>query len=710
MPQLDTQVGDAAARFGNTLAAVGTTVLDDQRREQQRIDHERKTQDEALARSRAGDGLLDFEIQSKTAVEGIKDKVQRGELPYERARGELEGVLARVKAPTFGPEHVIVGEQYARGTQRLRFQASTAVDQVIDTAQRSELKTTFTGGLDRLGKLALMPDTSLDDVFAKADAVALSGRAAGIPEAEVAKQVQTFKDNARFQRAQSDLVGARRDMGSLDAFRQRLETGDLAGTLDPDKRIALLKEADTLKFQAQNQRQHALDKREKLAERAVTGATRQIETGLPLTAEGWTGLRATVEGTPYAEDFNRLVTQERETQQVLRMPMADQQKYIQNREAQLQQSGGTLADRANLQRIKTTVENNAKQLAVEPLVAAQRLFGRPVPPLDPNDLLQPGGAGRAAAVFADRSTTLSAMQKQYGSQVGAKPLLPQEASMLTKALDQASPADSTRLFGVLRGAMDDDTYRAVMGQLAPDSPVKARAGMLAAVDRQVTTQSNLIGSDVRVSSARIAETMLAGESILNKTKGQKVDDGQAKSMFVPARGEFSASFADAVGNLYRSRPGAQEGDLQAALAYYVGKAAETGRMSRDPKDIDSKLVKEAITATLGAVVDVNGQGQVKAPLGMTGSDMQSKLRERFADVVKEQGLPPSAIASFEHYGVTNYRRDGQYLLTLAGVPVLGKTGTPLVVDLDPPPLTGTRYRRGPEIPGQALSGKPEGKQ
>lgn len=694
---VDTQVTDAQQRLGGTLVNIAGQQIAAEAQEQHQLQQERKQQDDALARSRAGDGLLDFEVQSKTAVEGIKDRVTRNELPYEKARDELDGVLSKIKPPTFGPEHVVVGEQYARGAARLSFQATSAIDQIVDTAQRSELKSTFNTGLDRLGKLALMPDASLDDVFKKADAVALSGRAAGIPEAEVSKTVQTFKDNTRFQRAQSDLVGARRDIGSLNAFQQRLETGDLSGTLDPDKRIALLKETDTLKFQAQNQQQHAADKREKLAERAVTAATKQIEVGLPLTADGWTTLRSTVEGTPYAEDFNRLVVQERDTQQVLRLPMAEQQSYIQKREAELQQGGGTLTDKANLQRIKTTVENNTKQLQEAPLLASQRLFGRDVPPLDPGDLLQPGGAARATAIFTDRATTLAAMRQQFGAQVGAKPLLPQESAALTAALDKAGPADATKLFGVMRGAIDDDdTYRAVMQQLAPDSPVKARAGVLAALDRPITTQSNTFASDVTVSSARVAETMLAGEQILNRSKGQKLEDGKPQSMFVPPRADFSASFADAVGDLYRSRPGAQEGDLQAALAYYVGKAAETGRMSRDSKTIDTGLVKEAITATVGAVVDVNGNGRVKAPPGMTGGDMQAKLRERFANAVSEQGLPPSTVASFSHYGAVNYRRDGQYLLTLGGVPVLGKNGAPLVIDLDPPSLSGSRFRRSSE--------------
>lgn len=698
MPQLDTQATDAASRFGQQLIGIAGQEFSRLAVEQHREEAERKQQDEALARSRAGDALLDFEVQAKTAVEAIRDKVQTGQLPYEKARHELEGVLQRYKPQTFGPEHVVIGEQYNRGLARQRFVAEMAVDQVMDTARRNELKTSFVSGLDTLGKLALMPGANLDEIFAKADAVGIGGRNAGIQDVD--KQLQTWKDGTQYKVAQNDLTAVRRDPAGLEAFQKRLTDGDLAGTLDPDKKVALVKEAETYRWQAQNAARVEADKRDKLAERAITTTTRQIESGVPLTAEGWTTLRSTVEGTPYADDFNRLVTQERETQQVLRMPMAEQERFVQQREAQLMQGGGTLADRANLQRIKATVEKNQKQLQDEPLVAAQRLYGRATQPLDLNDLLQPGGAARAAQVFTERTATLSAMREQFGGQIGAKPLLPQEASALVKALDKAGPADANQLFGTLRGAVgDDDTYRAVMQQIAPDSPVKARAGMLTAIDRPVTIQSNLIASDVRVSSAKVAETMLAGEQILNRTKAQKQEDGQARSLFVPARQDFATSFAGAVGSLYRSRPGAQEGDLQAAFAYYVGKSAELGRLASTPKDIDTGLVKEAITATIGDVVNVNGQGQAKAPIGMTGGEMQAQLRERFAEVVKSQGLPPSAVASFEHYGVTNYRRDGQYLLTLGGIPVLGKDRSPLVIDLDPPPLSGTRYRRGPAIPG-----------
>lgn len=272
----------------------------------------------------------------------------------------------------------------------------------------------------------------------------------------------------------------------------------------------------------------------------------------------------------------------------------------------------------------------------------------------------------------------------------------------------ASPTEAVSLFGALRSATDDDgTYRAVMQQIAPDSPVRARAGVLAAAGKHITLQDNLISDDVRVPGSKIAQTMLAGEAILNRTKKQKAEDGQARTLFTPPREAFSQSFADAVGDLYRGRPGAQEQDLQAAYAYYVGKAAELGKTSDGT--VDSALAKESVTASLGAVVNLNGQGRVKAPLGMTSSDFESKAREQFAQEVRRRKLPPSMLNEWPHYGLQDYRRDGTYVLTVGGQPVVDPaTRAPVVIDLDPPPPSGLRYRSaadlipssGAQAPGQ----------
>ncbi|RZL06813.1 MAG: hypothetical protein EOP40_16975 [Rubrivivax sp.] len=494
-------------------------------------------------------------------------------------------------------------------------------------------------------------------------------------------------------------------MAALDAFAHRLESGDLVGVLDPDKRTVLIKEAESYKWQLQQSSQHDADKREKTAERAVSAAVRQIESAVPLSIDAWDDLRAKVQGTPFAADFNALVTQEREAQKVLRLPAGEQEQYVQQREAALAQKGGTMVDRANLQRIRTAIDTNRKELEQAPLLAAQRLYGKQMEPLNLGDLLQAGGTHRAAEIFADRSVTLQAMAKQYGPSVRQRPLLPQEQSALVSMVEAAGPSQATQLFGALRAAIDDDdTYRAAMQQIAPDSPVKARAGLLAAAGKSITLQDNLIAGDVRVPSGKVAQTMLAGEALINRSKRQKSEDGQARTLFAPPREQFAEAFSAVVGNLYRGRPAAQEGDLQAAYAYYTGKAAETGQLADG--GIDSKLAKEAATATLGDLVDFNGRGTVKAPLGMTADQFKTRMSERFAELVTTEKLPASVLGFYSHYGALNYGRDGTYVLTLGDAPVINpRTGRPVVIDLEPPPASGARYRSSVDlIPGQPQEG------
>jgi hypothetical protein len=418
---------------------------------------------------------------------------------------------------------------------------------------------------------------------------------------------------------------------------------------------------------------------------------------VPLTVEAWQDLRSKVEGTAFSADFNALVGQEREVQKVLRLPVGQQEAYVQQREAALMQEGGTMADKANLQRIKATIETNKKELEQAPLLAAQRLLGRKVEPLNLADLLAPGGTHRAASLFADRAATLQAMSRQFGAKVGQRPLLPQEKDALVAGLELASPSDAVHLFGALRSAIDDDnTYRAAMQQLAPDSPVKARAGILAASGREITLQENFVSEDVRVPSAKIALTMMSGESILNRSRKQRTEDGQARTLFAPPREAFAKSFGEVVGDLYRGRPGAQEQDLQAAYAYYVGRASELGKTTDGT--VDAPLAKEATTATLGAVVNVNGQGRARAPLGMSAGDFEEKVRDQFAREVRRRKLPASMLNEWPHYGLQDYRRDGTYVLTIGGQPVVDpSTRTPVVIDLDPPPPSGLRFRSAADL-------------
>lgn len=650
----------------------------------------------------AMDASLKFETQAKARLQEIRRRIETGELAPEKATEEWKAQSDELFAGTLGRlQHSKPAAAANRRAAQILGGLGLQLDMSIYDAKRSKLGAQAAASLDEFGKQAAMPTEDIEEIFAKADTVfpTLAQRA-GIPADKASRTLQDWKDRTRFDRARLDLESVRRDPAGVESFLARLQDGgDLASKLDPERRVSLMRDAQGAQWQLQQAQQHSVEKRERTAERALAATTKQIEAGLPLNARAWEELRNAVAGTGFAGEFNNLVEQEREVQQVLRLPVSKQQQYIQQRETVLSTEGGTLTQRANLDRLKATIERNQKEMEQAPLLAAQRLTGRPVEPINLADLLQPGGAHRAAQVFADRSTTLRALSNQFGAKVGRSPLLPQEKDALIGLLDQATVTEATQLFGALRSAVDDDdTYRAAMQQIAPDSPVRARAGILAAIGRQLVVDSSVFGNDTRESSAKVARTMLQGEAIVNRSKSQRQEDGKAFSLFAPSRSAFAATFAAEVGDLYRGRPGAQEGDLEAAYAWYVGRAAEVGRLATKPDDIDAKLARQAVSVTLGPVVNFNGQGEVLAPMGMSADEFKTKVRERFSQEVKSRGLPPSVLSMYDHYGLTGYRRDGQYVLTLGGLPVVDpRRGTPVVIDLEPQPLSGSRYRSNVDL-------------
>jgi hypothetical protein len=488
-PRLSADGGEKRV-LGEALAAAGKQLGDTATA---RIAADTKETLDELERQQSNDAAtasLKFESAAKSKLMDYSARVESGQIEPDEADRLWREEVSQLRADTVGGLRTSLG---GRTGTRIADAASLRADRVIEatslqlgaavhSAKQGRFAAQAAGALDELGKQAVMPGEDIGSIFSKADAVfPVMAQRAGVSPEKAAEKLQTWKDNARFQRARIDLVGSRRSLESLDAFTQRLESGDLAGTLDADKRTMLVKEAESHRWQIQQAQQHAIDKREKVAERAVGAVTRQIEAAVPVTVEAWQDLRTKVEGTAFSADFNALVGQEREVQKVLRLPVGQQEAYVQQREAALMQDGGTMADKANLQRIKATIETNKKELEQAPLLAAQRLLGRKVEPLNLADLLAPGGTHRAASLFADRAATLQAMSRQFGAKVGERPLLPQEKDALVAGLELASPSEAVTLFGSLRSAIDDDvTYRAAMQQLAPDSPVKARAGILAA--------------------------------------------------------------------------------------------------------------------------------------------------------------------------------------------------------------------------------------
>jgi hypothetical protein len=419
------------------------------------------------------------------------------------------------------------------------------------------------------------------------------------------------------------------------------------------------------------------DHTEAIAQRTMNEIDRQIASGTPATPAMWAGWESKIRGTSFADEFKTRVDDEREVQDLLRKPIADQVKELQERKAALESGGGSLREAANVARLDLAVKRNVQQLQQTPLLFNANRTGTEVPPLDVTALDDP----TQRAALQSRVDTIAGMRKTYGPLVQMKPLLPQEAAQLGALVGDSDSAD---IFAKVRAAVSsDEAYAAIMQQIAPDSPVKAYAGQIFGRTVPVTIKPRLFSQDEQAAQRVIAETMVTGENLVNKTKQQLGSDGKpVKSLYAPDKTLFDASFADAVGNSFVGNPDALNLAQQAAYAYYVGKSAQTGRLNAAGEPIDPGLMQETMRATVGEKVDFHGKGDVLPPLGVDSDAFENAVHAQYMAEMKARGISRDEAAdAFSSLGITNIR--GRYVMTNGRGPFSIK-GKPVIIDLDKP--------------------------
>lgn len=633
-----------------------------------------------LARAQASNAVLDHEIAVRSKADEIQKRVQSGDLSYNDAQSTFDKEAGSLPRPEIRNLDPVGAQNFSKGLERNTFTGRLAVDKIVEDARKTDFRDQFTGALDRLGKLAGMPGADIETINRKADAFAPLARNAGIPANVVDQAVQSFKDRNWLNDATQKAMESANSLPALKQLQHDLTASDgfYAGKLDTDKRNSVLRAVLNDQQQITNRIEHEADKRDAQGQRALYSIDRQIASGVPATAAMWSEWASTVKGTPAEAEFKQRIDDEEEVQDVLRKPIHAQMDFLQQKQAALDTQGGSLREATNLNRLKTAVTANVKQLETAPLLFSANRTGTPVAPIDFSAVGAPGFTEQVA----DRVATITAMRKEYGTQVPMRPLLPQEAQQLSTTLDKANPKQQAELFATLSQSADTDAYKGIMQQIAPDSPVRALAGMIAGKQRSMTLDTHLFGPDDVTTGGDVATTMLQGQRLLDATKEQKTEDGKPTSkLFLPETTTLQADFQDKVGAAFAGRPAAAQVAFQAMQSYYVGKAAQSGKLAASKSDIDSGLVKEAITATLGSVVDFNGNGEVLAPWGMDESAFEDRA---------QQALSSTGVEDVSDLGLRNLG-DGTYYVTSGRNFLYDKSGHPVLIDVSAP---GPTDRKG----------------
>lgn len=620
-----------AQQLASTVNAVATKYIDDKNRE-----------DQALAKVKASNALIDRESQLKTIVSDIDEKMRTGQLDYTKAESVYADTVSKLDPlDTPGLDEVTMGE-IGNSLKRMQMGGVDRIRAAASGARIESAKADLVSRMDMLGKDAALPDANIDQINARMDAedIDVAGRLA-FGEAWVNKK-QEFKDNNWTTHATQRVIGARDGLQSLKQIENDLtaEDGFYAKKLDPEKRNQLLNTVTGRIFQVQEHQQRQAEMREMKAMRALDQMDKQAASGLPPTPADQQRWQATLAGTSLAPEFNARMGEMVEVQQLLRQPLAVQSQYLEKKRQQMAQNGGSVADQANVERLQRAVDSNTQLMREQPLLFNSQRTGEDVPPLDLSGITSPEGQQQIADQLATRFDTVNALRKQYGPEVARNPWRPEEAAMLKSFVSQADDGTKLQLLGALAAAAPSGSdYAESLKAIAADQPAVMLAGMA-----QFRGLRGADGTDV-------PKVLLAGSKVLAD-----------KSVPMPSEKELRLAFDDQVGG---SIPGGTPQREQAYLAFkslYAGLAGPRG-VKHEDSFTDDDLVEEAVQMATGGIGERAGAKVIK-PYGMDDKAFDSVVDAELEGLAARTGFDLGQLEDMPLSPVPG--KEGAYYLMNAG--------------------------------------------
>lgn len=253
---------------------------------------------------------------------------------------------------------------------------------------------------------------------------------------------------------------------------------------------------------------------------------------------------------------------------------------------------------------------------------------KPIDIAKPDDML---------AQLRSRANTQGAVSEQTG--VNTPLLSKAENKQFTGWLAAQPPADRVQTLTALRASMpNDQSYAALMKQIAPGSPLTAIAGSM--MDRPAQGALPTWYNPAYTTPAVVPQRILEGEQILTAK-----DEKGIKSKFpMPEDKDLMPQFMAAVGgsnsDLFRGRPETLEASYAAFKAYYAAEASHQG--------VTNGVINPTIAAQAAFGVIGNphqyGASNLVVPAGMDPTKFEGAVDAASKAALKANGYSDSDIA------------------------------------------------------------------
>ncbi|NMX61467.1 hypothetical protein [Pseudomonas sp. WS 5079] len=614
-------------------------------------------EDQALARVKASNALIDRESQIKTIATELDEQIRTGQLSYDKSEEAYQAAVSKLDPlDTPGLDEAQMGE-IGNSVKRMQIGGLESVRAASAKGRILSAQSDLTSRMDMLGKDAAMPGANVEQINARMDAedIDVAGRLA-FGEAWTSKK-QEFKDGNWTTHATQRVIESRESIGSLQKLEHDLtaEDGFYAKKLDPEKRNQLLNTVSGRIFQVKEHQQRQAEMREMKAERVLTQMDRQASTGVPPTPADQQRWKAALSGTSAAGEFNTRMQEMTQVQGLLRQPPAVAQQLIDKQRQQMQANGGSVAQQANLNRLQAAVDNNTKMMRENPLTFNAMRTGADVAPLDVSGIASQEGQQKLGEQIAERFDVVNSVRKSYGPEVARNPFKPEEQVMLASLIKQADDGTKLQLFGAIAASSPTGAdYAAAIKPLVADDPIVTLAGMA-----QFRGLKGADGTDV-------PRTLLAGAKVLAD-----------KSVPMPKENLFRAAFDESAGGSLL--PGTPQRE-QAYLAFkslYAGKATSKGLQYEDGDDLDSKTAQAAFDMATGGVSERAGAKVIK-PYGMDDDAFNKSVDMQIDGMAKNSKIPIGQLEDMPLSPVPG--KEGSYYLMNAGrIQIDPDTQQPMVV-------------------------------
>lgn len=654
-PSVQNRINQQAA---GAVTSLGLNVLD------QQIDKGIK-ENQALARVKASNSLIDRESQIKTIATDLDEQMRTGKLSYEKSEEAYNAAVSKLDPlDTPGLDEAQRGE-IGNSVKRMQLGGLEAIRASAAKGRIQSAQSDLVSRMDMLGKDAAMPGANVDQINARMDAedIDIAGRMA-FGEAWASKK-QEFKDDNWTTHATQRVIESRESLGSLQKVEHDLtaEDGFYAKKLDPEKRTQLLNTVSGRIFQVKEHQQRQAEMREMKAERILTQMDRQAATGVPPTPADQQRWKAGLSGTSAAGEFNTRMGEMTEVQTLLRQPIAVQQQYVEQKRLQMAKSGGSVTEQANVARLQTAIDNNTKLMRENPLTFNAMRTGVDVEPLDISGIATPEGQAKLGEQIAHRFDVVNSMRKAYGPEVARNPWKPEEQTMLASLLSQADDGTKLQVLGAIAASSPTGAdAAAAIKPLAADQPITVLAGM--------AQFRGLKGED----GADVPKLLLQGQKILAD-----------KSTPKPKEELMRASFDEHVGSSLQPGTPQREQAYQGFKALYVSNANAKGVSYESGDDIDSDTAQKSVDMITGGIGERGGSKVIK-PYGMSDKVFDKVVDIELEGLATRSKFPIGQLEDMPLSPVPG--KEGSYYLLNAGrVQIDPTTSEPMVVSVSGAPAS-----------------------